>query len=759
MATQLIDLGNLRFIWKGEHVQANTYELNDVVRYNNIVWVYTNPIPAANIAITNTAYWSRMVEGSEIPPTEGQAGKVLKTDGTLTFWSASFDEFLIGQDITDFITAAGLTDVALGIEGSSISFVQTALVNTGAGSSSSADFIAYASNGTNESGWIDMGITNGSFNDPTFSLTGPGDGYVFMSGAIAGVTAVSQYSVAGSNLNIITGTPHQMIAGVIFDLVLPVAPTLEGRYTVVSAPTPTQIVVGVPAGYTAGNIALTSVINSQVNKFTGDGNLVLATDSTGLDNKIIIAAGGLQNGSEQFIITPNNGTDITGDVRIAGDSELTGTVYVGTGARAYEESADLTNPGAVFKLNGEPYAQLAIQNSSSNSSTDIIAYSNNGDDLSGWIDMGVTGSTFDQGAFGITGPNDGYIFYEAPENTTGAGNLVIATGNNGSQNKIIIAAGGFGTGTEQITITPNQNVHLEIPTASTSPSTGALTVVGGVGIQGDVNIAGNISFGGSGSQTGVQTLSVEYPLIFTGEGNTGDAIDLGLVGEYKAGATTKYAGVIRDASDGIVKFFKDLTTKPTNTADLTSVSYADIRVASITSDGITASGPISTTSTLTATGQIRANGGITTTGGSAVSFPAGLSATGGVTLSGTVDIQEMRENVVDVTLSANSGTFDWTLGNIYYVGTAPTGNMTFNFTNVPTDNSKMMSVNVFVTQGSTGYVPTTLQIGGTNQTIRWQDGLTPVPTSSAGKIDVFSFTLQRTSAGAWIVYGAVTLNF
>ena len=44
MATQLIDLGNIRFIWKGDHDSTDTYELNDVVRYNNIVWVYTNPV-------------------------------------------------------------------------------------------------------------------------------------------------------------------------------------------------------------------------------------------------------------------------------------------------------------------------------------------------------------------------------------------------------------------------------------------------------------------------------------------------------------------------------------------------------------------------------------------------------------------------------------------------------------------------------------------------------------------------------------------
>jgi len=732
MATQIINLGSIRFIWKGDWLNTTEYKLNDVVRYNNIVWVYTNEIPSTGQAITNTAYWTRMVEGSEIPPTEGQAGKVLKTDGTLTFWSDSFDTFLIGQDITDFITAADLTDVALGIEGSSNSFVQTALVNTGAGTSSSADFIAYASNGTNESGWIDMGITNQSFNDPTFSLTGPGDGYVFMSGAIAGVVAVAQYSVAGSNLNIITSTPHQMIAGVIFDLVLPVAPTLEGRYTVASAPTSTQVVVPIPAGYTAGNIALTSVINSQINKFTGDGNLVLATDGTGLSNNIIIAAGGLQSGNEQIVISTTE-VDFLQNVNITGDSSLTGTVYVGQNARTFETSADLTNPGAVFELNGEPFAQVAIHNQSANSSTDFIAYADNGNDTAGWIDMGVTGASFNQATFGITGPHDGYIFYEAPSVTTGAGNLVIATGANGSDNKIIFAAGGYDSGNEQMSITPDLNVHIEIPTASTSPSTGALTVVGGVGIQGDVNIAGDITFGGSGTTLTTTTLTVTDPIVRVGSGNASDAVDLGIVGEYTSDGVVKYTGVVRDASDGVVKFYKDTTVAPSGGVVNFSgagLAYTDIRTGAITSGAITASG-LSTTS---------------------------LTATGTVSLSGTVDIQELRENVVPITLSSNTATCDWSLGNIYYISTAPTGNMTFNFTNMPTDNDKVMTVNVLVTQGSTGYIPTTLQIAGTNQPIRWSAAAAPTPTSSAGKIDIFSFTMIRTGS-AWIVFGNSNLNY
>jgi hypothetical protein len=84
--------------------------------------------------------------------------------------------------------------------------------------------------------------------------------------------------------------------------------------------------------------------------------------------------------------------------------------------------------------------------------------------------------------------------------------------------------------------------------------------------------------------------------------------------------------------------------------------------------------------------------------------------------------------------------------------------MTFNFTNVPTDNDKVMTVNVLVTQGSTGYIPTTLQIAGTNQTIRWPNSSAPTPTSSAGKIDIFSFTLLR-SGGSWIVFGNSNLSY
>jgi hypothetical protein len=136
-----------------------------------------------------------------------------------------------------------------------------------------------------------------------------------------------------------------------------------------------------------------------------------------------------------------------------------------------------------------------------------------------------------------------------------------------------------------------------------------------------------------------------------------------------------------------------------------------------------------------------------------------LTFTGGANFSGTTDVQELREQVVPVSLTSNSGTLDWTAGNIYYIDVAPSANMTFNVTNVPTDINKIMTINVLVTQGATGRIPSTFQIGGVGQTIRWVGGSAPTPTSSAGKIDIFSFTLQRIAAGSWIVYATSSLNF
>jgi hypothetical protein len=561
-------------------------------------------------------------------------------------------------------------------------------------------------------------------------------------------------------------------------------------------------------------------------------------------------------------------------------------LYVGSAASAFESAAALTNPIAVFQIAANDFAQIAFKNTSSHvdASTDFIAYTNNGSDTDGYIDMGITSSNFADEEFTITGKGDGYIFMVGAAGGTDQGNLVFATGDTGSQNKIIFAAGGLASDNTQMSITPDENVHIEIDTPSTSPTTGALTVVGGVGITGDINIAGSLTFGGESSSLETTTLAVADPLIFVGSNNRTDSVDLGLIAEYattvstitkaisnkaltsnvatlttstthgfavgdivvvgsvdatfngthvvKAVPTTttftydktnanvtsaavspagtaevtttrRFAGVIRDASDGVVKFFKDATTKPSSVVNLSEAgaSYANIlvgaaEIGSVSNteiqylDGVTSSiqtqlnakanladptftGNVVLPST-TVIGDVDATeigylNGVSSNvqtqldaklaSSTASSTYAALS---GASFTGNVQLQEVSETVVDVTLASNVATLDWASGNIYYIATAPSAAMTFNVTNVPTTVSKIMTINVFVTQGATGRIPTTFQINSSTisaPSFKWSNGTTPTPTSSAGKIDIFSFTMQRTSGGAWLVYGAVSANF
>jgi hypothetical protein len=346
-------------------------------------------------------------------------------------------------------------------------------------------------------------------------------------------------------------------------------------------------------------------------------------------------------------------------------------IYLGTLAEGFATTASLTNPTLVITKTANDYAQIAFSNRSSHvdASTDIILYSNNGTDASGYIDMGITSSNFADVDFTITGKGDGYIFMVgASASSTDQGNLVFATSDTGTQNKIVFAAGGLSSDNTQMVITPDVNVHIEIPTPSTSPTTGALTVVGGVGISGDVNIDGTITFGGAGTTVETANLAVSDPLIFTGNNNLTDSIDLGFVGEYsttvstitksvsnkaltsnvatlttsathgfavgdvavitgvdatfngtyyvKAVPTTttftfdktnanvtsavatgsvsvslkrRYAAVTRDATDGVIKFFKDITTKPTTTINLAEAGagFAAVQLGALTAASAT----------------------------------------------------------------------------------------------------------------------------------------------------------------------------
>ena len=370
-------------------------------------------------------------------------------------------------------------------------------------------------------------------------------------------------------------------------------------------------------------------------------------------------------------------SDLVGDILAGTAPAIANKLFIGPDADQFETDASLTNAIAVFRKHtgteDSSFAQIAFVNDDATSSTDLIVYANNGTDVDSWAGVGITGNDFDDATYGITGPNDAYIFASpstiltksisqkglanntatlttstahgftagkkvkisnvdstfngtytintvptpttftynktyvgtitpvavSPVGTaemyTGAGNLVLATANTGYENKIIIAAGGYSSGDTQIAITPGQNVHVEIPTESTSSTTGAITVVGGVGIQGDLNIAGDvaiqgtITFGGGGTTVETSNLAVTDPAIFVATDNTANIVDFSFIGEYDAGGPQKYSAISKDATDGVWKFSSGISTKPTTTINYNEVGvvYDTVQLGGIVNTGTT----------------------------------------------------------------------------------------------------------------------------------------------------------------------------
>ncbi len=355
------------------------------------------------------------------------------------------------------------------------------------------------------------------------------------------------------------------------------------------------------------------------NSVSTGGNLVLAT-ADGVFGDIVFAANGFAVGAstEQGRFVKDDGLYLTGNL-VASQ----GTIYQGEGAKTleiddyfYTGYVGLTNASGIFVGNTDAFVQLAMRNHSagSSASTDLIAYSSNGDNDSGWIDVGITSENFSDATYGVTGPSDGYIFMSANTGTSGNGSMFLSTSSNGQHNDIVFSTNGFNYGTERMRIVGvgragrPAGVEVNIATTSTSSTTGALRVQGGVGVLGNLNVAGdvaivgNLSFGGNGTTTSTTSLVVENPITLLANSNPANAQDIGFSGQYVLGATTYHTGLVRQASTGRYRLFERATNRPSTTVNFNGVHAAlDLGSANIAN---------TTVSTSTTTGALTVAGGV-----------------------------------------------------------------------------------------------------------------------------------------------------
>jgi hypothetical protein len=569
--------------------------------------------------------------------------------------------------------AKSLSDADLIIYSNVNSFVQMAIHNDASGTSASTDFIAYADKSDNTNGFIDMGIAATTFTDATYGVTNAGDGYIFLN-------APKYANATATGGNLVLATADGVFGDIVFAAGGFVTGTEQGRFVtddglylsgnlVASQGVIYQGESAKNQEFSANSTAtLSTTINAAVTSFT-------VNSTTGFLNH-----GVLYVGTELMYYSGKTSNSFTGITRATGGT----TAQTHTSGKViYQPIAGLTNASGIFVGNQNDFVQFSLKNlnSGSGASTDLIAYASNGDNDSGWIDMGITGENFDDPAFGVTGKDDGYIFMSAPTGTPGNGDLFISTDGTGQKNDIVFSTGGFADSTfERMRIIGTSRVgkpagvEIYIGTNATSTTTGALRVQGGMGLQGNLfvggnfNLTGNITIGGTGSTTSTSTLVVENPINFLANANAGDSQDIGVVGQYVSGGT-KYVGLVRDSGTKSFRFFDGLTTKPTTTVTWSGTTAGNVYMGQLTVANSTAS--------------------TTTTSGAAIII-GGLGVGGAVNAGGDVNFSSNTQASNDTTGALRvKGGISIQTGSLYAGGAAgvainvrgdivPTANLTYN---------------------------------------------------------------------------------
>ena len=252
------------------------------------------------------------------------------------------------------------------------------------------------------------------------------------------------------------------------------------------------------------------------------------------------------------IIVPNGGLNVSGNAYVGKN------LYVG-GASAF--NVNLTTPTIVAVDAGGTYAQMAMINNTLTGSSDFIAYPGDypgqGNDH-GWMDMGFTGTAFNDANYSITKPQDGYLFASAA-NTSVGGNLVLATDRTGNFNDIVFGVGSFIATSEVARFHGNVgslgNLWVKYPTTSTTYTSGALRIDGGIGAAGNLNLIGDNTgavYSGRGAITvGLNLTNTLYPenlAQFTSNANSFSRISIQNISTQQ-NATSEFIAIANNGSN------------------------------------------------------------------------------------------------------------------------------------------------------------------------------------------------------------------
>jgi len=263
-----------------------------------------------------------------------------------------------------------------------------------------------------------------------------------------------------------------------------------------------------------------------------------------------------------------------------------------------------------------------------------------------------------------------------------------------------------------------------------SGATGATTTMSK-----DVVIVGNLTVQGTTTTNTSNTLTVSDSVVYLADGNSGNALDIGLIGEYTA-TGVKYAGLVKDASDSVWKFFSAPTNAPTagSTVDFTGATYDSIKVTAV--NKVTITEPASS-----ATLTISNGGSLITSGGHSLTLTTSASTNVTLPASGTLATLAGTETFTNKTLTSPTFTAP-------VLGTPSSGTLT-NCTGLP--NAGL--VNSTISGIALGSNLATLTIG-TGLSGTSYNGSTGITIANTGVTSIVAGTGISISGGT----GAVTVT-
>ena len=324
----------------------------------------------------------------------------------------------------------------------------------------------------------------------------------------------------------------------------------------------------------------------------------------------------------------------SGNIAVTGNVIPSANITYALGSRTMMWKDVFVGPGTLY-INGTPVLGASTTgtptiNMTASAGQNIAVATNGGGILQ--LDGGSAGG--------------GYIQVKSPLQIAAGSNLTSSDGNaiqfsnqigvdaltsHSANTNLSLSAQGTGKIAVNNSITGGGTVTIADTTVTTSSTTGALVVAGGVGVNGDLHISGNVYSNGI---LAVQTsqLSVNAPLVYLAASPSYPySYEIGLYSHFIGGAANAYAhtGMVRDHADNTWKFFANCTSEPTTTVNWTDPNLYYDKVK--TGDHIIAN---TTASTSTTTGALQVSGGAGIAG--AVYAGSVNTGSGAITTTGTV---------------------------------------------------------------------------------------------------------------------------